>query len=116
VHKINDVGASNHGGENKLLFISEFPFLTKGFVRGRVDVYALAWPRFFTNQMCVTIFLPFPNKGFHAVEDRHYITDIHATVMHQLGIDARKLEVPGRKRLDIDYGRPIKEIIAVCDN
>jgi hypothetical protein len=50
--------------------------------------------------------------GFHAVEDRHYITDIHATVMHQLGIDARKLEVPGRKRLDIDYGRPIKEIIA----
>jgi hypothetical protein len=50
--------------------------------------------------------------GFHAVEHRHYITDIHATVLHQLGIDARKLEVPGRKRLDIDYGNPIKEIIA----
>ncbi|MFL5245033.1 MAG: DUF1501 domain-containing protein [Gemmataceae bacterium] len=50
--------------------------------------------------------------GFHAVEDRHYITDIHATVLHQLGIDPRKLEVPGRKRLDIDYGKPIKEIIA----
>ena len=25
--------------------------------------------------------------GFHAVENRHYVTDIHATVMHQLGID-----------------------------
>jgi hypothetical protein len=49
--------------------------------------------------------------GFHAVEDRHYITDIHATVLHQLGLDAHKLEVPGRKRLEIDYGQPIKEII-----
>ena len=49
--------------------------------------------------------------GFHAVEQRHYVTDIHATVLHQLGIDAHKLEVPGRKRLDIDYGKPIKDII-----
>jgi hypothetical protein len=50
--------------------------------------------------------------GFHAVENRHYITDIHATVLHQLGLDPRKLEVPGRKRLELDYGKPIKEIIA----
>ncbi len=50
--------------------------------------------------------------GFHAVEDRHYVTDIHATVMHQLGLDPRKLEVPGRKRLEIDYGEPIHQIIA----
>jgi hypothetical protein len=50
--------------------------------------------------------------GFHAVEDRHYVTDIHATVLHQLGLDAHKLEVPGRKRLEIDYGKPIQEIIA----
>jgi hypothetical protein len=50
--------------------------------------------------------------GFHAVEHRHYITDLHATVLHQLGIDPRRLEVPGRRRLDIDYGKPIKEIIA----
>jgi hypothetical protein len=49
--------------------------------------------------------------GFHAVEDRRYVTDIHATVMQQLGLDARRLEVPGRKRLDMDFGRPIKEII-----
>ena len=50
--------------------------------------------------------------GFHAVEHRHYVTDIHATVLHQLGLDPRKLEVPGRKRLEIDYGKPIKEILA----
>ncbi len=50
--------------------------------------------------------------GFHAVEDRHYVTDVHATILHQLGLDSRKLEVPGRKRLDIDHGKPITEIIA----
>ena len=38
--------------------------------------------------------------GFHAVENRHYVTDIHATVLHQLGLDHKQLEVPGRKRLD----------------
>jgi uncharacterized protein (DUF1501 family) len=50
--------------------------------------------------------------GFHAVENRHYVTDIHATVMHQLGLDPRRLEVPGQKRLEIDFGTPIKEIMA----
>jgi uncharacterized protein DUF1501 len=50
--------------------------------------------------------------GFHAVENRHYVTDIHATVLHQLGIDPKRLDVPGRKRLDIDYGKPIREILA----
>jgi hypothetical protein len=50
--------------------------------------------------------------GFHAIENRHYVTDIHATVLHQLGLDPRKLEVPGRKRLDLDFGEPIREIIA----
>jgi len=50
--------------------------------------------------------------GFHAVEDRHYVTDLHATVMKQLGLDPRRLEVPGRKRLEIDYGHPIEQIIA----
>ena len=50
--------------------------------------------------------------GFHAEENRHYVTDLHATVLHQLGLDARRLEVPGRKRLDIDFGKPIKEILA----
>jgi hypothetical protein len=50
--------------------------------------------------------------GFHAVENRHYVTDIHATVLHQLGLDARQLEIPGRRRLEIDIGKPIHEIIA----
>ncbi len=51
--------------------------------------------------------------GFHAVEQRHYITDLHATVLHQLGLDPRRLDVPGQaKRLEIDYGTPIHEIIA----
>ncbi|MSR56976.1 MAG: DUF1501 domain-containing protein [Planctomycetaceae bacterium] len=50
--------------------------------------------------------------GFHAVENRHYVTDIHATVLHQLGLDAKRLEIPGRKRLEMDFGQPIKEIIA----
>lgn len=50
--------------------------------------------------------------GFHAVEGRHYVTDIHATVLHQLGLDSRRLEVPGRKRLNIDHGSPIREIMA----
>lgn len=50
--------------------------------------------------------------GFHAVEHRHYVTDLHATVLHQLGLDSRRLEVPGRKRLAIDHGQVIREIIA----
>jgi len=50
--------------------------------------------------------------GFHAAVDRHYVTDIHATIFHQLGLDPRKLEIPGHRRLDIEVGHPIKEIIA----
>ena len=50
--------------------------------------------------------------GFHAVEDRHYVTDLHATVLHQLGLDPHKLEIPGQKRLAIDFGMPIKQVIA----
>ena len=50
--------------------------------------------------------------GFHAIENRHYITDIHATVLHQLGLDSRRLEIPGRKRLDMDHGGVIKHILA----
>jgi uncharacterized protein (DUF1501 family) len=50
--------------------------------------------------------------GFHAVENRHYVTDIHATILKQLGLDSHKLEIPGRKRLAIDHGKPIDAIIA----
>jgi hypothetical protein len=48
--------------------------------------------------------------GFHAVESPHYVTDIHATVLDRLGLDGRRLVVPGRKRLDIDHGEVIKDI------
>jgi hypothetical protein len=51
--------------------------------------------------------------GFHALgPHRHYVTDIHTTVLHQLGLDPRRLEVPGQKRLEIDFGRPIRDILA----
>ena len=62
--------------------------MKKGFVHGRTD-----------------------ELGFHAVEDPHYVTDLHATVLHLLGIDSRKLNVPGRKRLDVDYGSIIHDIL-----
>jgi hypothetical protein len=50
--------------------------------------------------------------GYHAVADRHYVTDLHATVMHLLGLDSHKLEIPGRRRLEIDHGTPIKAVLA----
>jgi len=50
--------------------------------------------------------------GFHAVENRHYVTDVHATVMQQLGLDPKRLVVPGRQRLERDFGHSIQEIIA----
>ena len=48
--------------------------------------------------------------GFHAVEGRHYVTDIHATVLHQLGLN-HNLMHPGRQRLPRDFGDVIKEIL-----
>ncbi len=50
--------------------------------------------------------------GFHAVENPHYVTDIHATLLHLLGLDRHRLEIPGHKRLDIDHGQVIHDIIA----
>jgi hypothetical protein len=49
--------------------------------------------------------------GFHAADNRRYVTDIHATVLHQLGLDSRRLEVPGRKRVDLDHGDVIHGIL-----
>ncbi|MFN7806281.1 MAG: DUF1501 domain-containing protein, partial [Planctomycetaceae bacterium] len=50
--------------------------------------------------------------GYHALGEGHYVTDLHATVLHLLGLNGRRLEVPGRRRLDIDHGRVIHEILA----
>ena len=49
--------------------------------------------------------------GYHALGDGHYVTDLHATVLHLLGLDNKRLEVPGRKRLDIDHGSVITDIL-----
>jgi hypothetical protein len=37
---------------------------------------------------------------------------VHATILHLLGLDSRRLEVPGRKRLEIEHGQVIQEILA----
>ncbi len=50
--------------------------------------------------------------GYHALGEGHYVTDLHATVLHLLGIDNRRLEIPGRKRLEIDHGKMIEDIVA----
>lgn len=49
--------------------------------------------------------------GYHALGEGHYVTDLHATVLHLLGLDNRRLEIPGRKRLDIDHGQVIHDIL-----
>ena len=33
-------------------------------------------------------------------------------LLESLGLDSRKLEIPGRKRLEVDHGAPIREIMA----
>jgi hypothetical protein len=50
--------------------------------------------------------------SFRPLFARHYVTDIHATILKQLGLDSRRLEIPRRKRLDIDHGKAIDAIIA----
>jgi hypothetical protein len=49
--------------------------------------------------------------GFHATEHPHYVTDIHATIMHQLGLHPHRLQVPGHQRLEQDYGSVIEQIL-----
>jgi uncharacterized protein (DUF1501 family) len=53
--------------------------------------------------------------GYKAVENPHYYSDLHATILCQLGIDHTKLEVPSLgpvSRLVEDGNGPIKEIIS----
>lgn len=49
--------------------------------------------------------------GYHALGEGHYVTDLHATVLHLMGLDNKQLVVPGRRRLEIDYGKVIEEIL-----
>jgi len=53
--------------------------------------------------------------GYQAVEHRHYYSDLHATILNQLGLDYKKMEYEfvGRTfRLVEEGGGPIKEILA----
>ena len=53
--------------------------------------------------------------GLKAIDGRVHVHDIHATILHQLGLDHKRLTFPrdGRdERLTINGGRVIKEILA----
>ncbi|WP_165226489.1 DUF1501 domain-containing protein [Aquisphaera insulae] len=52
--------------------------------------------------------------GYRAVEDRHYYSDLHATILQQLGLDHTKMELPvlGRTMRIVEEGEPIAQILA----
>ena len=53
--------------------------------------------------------------GYRAVEHPHYYSDLHATILHQLGLDHKKMEIPvfGRTMRLVEEGQgPIKEILS----
>ena len=52
--------------------------------------------------------------GYKAVDSPHYCSDLHATILHQLGLDPKKMEIQtlGRTMRLIEEGSPIREIIA----
>jgi uncharacterized protein (DUF1501 family) len=53
--------------------------------------------------------------GWHAVQDKVHVHDLHATVLHLMGLDHEKLTFrqAGRDyRLTDVYGRVVKEILA----
>ena len=52
--------------------------------------------------------------GYKAVNSPHYCSDLHATILHQLGLDPKKMEIQtlGRTMRLIEEGSPIREIIA----
>ena len=54
--------------------------------------------------------------GFHAVENRHYVTDIHATVLHLLGFHADrfsyKFQGLDAKLIGINPAKPVKALLA----
>jgi hypothetical protein len=52
--------------------------------------------------------------GYKAVDSPHYYSDLHATILHQLGLDHKKLKVQalGRTMRLVEEGGQITEIIA----
>ncbi|MDA1165916.1 MAG: hypothetical protein O3B13_22690, partial [Planctomycetota bacterium] len=51
-------------------------------------------------------------SGAHAVENRHFVTNIHSTVMKQVDRIPHRLEVSERDRVQSDYRKPIDVIDA----
>lgn len=49
--------------------------------------------------------------GFHAVEKPHYVTDVHATILHQMGLQSDRMWIPGHKRLEADFGEVIHDVV-----
>ena len=52
--------------------------------------------------------------GYQAVEHRHYYSDLHATILQQLGLDYKRMEIRviGRTMKLVEEGDgPIKEIL-----
>ncbi|HZZ71064.1 MAG TPA: DUF1501 domain-containing protein [Pirellulales bacterium] len=52
--------------------------------------------------------------GYKAVEHPHYCSDLHATILQQLGLDPKKMEVEalGRTMKLVEEGAPITEILS----
>jgi len=52
--------------------------------------------------------------GYKAVDSPHYYSDLHATILHQLGLDPKRMQVQtlGRTVKLVEEGAPIREIIA----
>ena len=61
-----------------------------------------------SRQRLKTIGLPL---GAPVVVSNQKYRFITAEQLRQLGLDSRQLEIPGRKRLEIDHGKAIEEII-----
>jgi hypothetical protein len=51
--------------------------------------------------------------GYKAVEDPHYYSDLHATILRQLGLDHTKMELPALGPVSrlVEHGSPIHQII-----
>jgi Protein of unknown function (DUF1501) len=52
--------------------------------------------------------------GYKAVDSPHYFSDLHATILNQLGLNHEKMEIRtlGRTMRLVEEGAPIKEIIS----
>ncbi len=52
--------------------------------------------------------------GYKAVDSPHYCSDLHATILHQLGLNHHKMEIQtlGRTMRLIEDGSPIRSILA----